>query len=320
MNSNISPILIIGSAGFVGNYLIKECVNQKIETYGTKLPHEKMNLKCDGIFDLDLLKMDNIVEVLNKVKPKAIVNLSAQSSVGLSWKDPGLTIDVNIKGAVNLLEAVRIYDKDTRVLMISSSEEYGKQTSERCIIDEEQVVNPSNPYAVTKASQTLFTKLYNDAYHMNIITMRAFNHIGPGQNLGFVVPDFCEQIVDIESGKKEPIIKVGNLSAFRDFTDVRDIVKGYVEVLKHGKRNSVYNIGSGRSIEIKKILETLLSMAKVEIEVIVDPEKFRPMEVKLIEANISKIQKDVGYQPEISLQQTLKETLEYFRKKNEKEI
>ncbi|MEG0592997.1 MAG: GDP-mannose 4,6-dehydratase [Coprobacillus sp.] len=317
MENEIGSILILGAAGFVGGYLIKECKKQGYEVYATKLEHEEIHIACDQIYNLNLLDKENIHDVLHTAKPKSIVNLSAQSSVGLSWKNPQLTIDVNIKGVVNLLESVKEYDKNTKILLISSSEEYGKQSESECYITEEHPTNPSNPYAVTKACQTMFSKLYNESYDMNIITMRAFNHIGPGQNMGFVVPDFCQQIVDIEIGKKAPKIIVGNLSACRDFTDVRDIVKGYLKVLEKGKRNTIYNIGSGKAVSIESILKQLLSFSRKTIEIEIDSEKFRPNDVKIIEANIDKIRNDTGYQPEISLSSTLQETLNYFRKKSE---
>ena len=319
MNSNITPILVIGAAGFVGGYLLEECKKQNLEVYATKLKHESIAHPNHGVYDLNLLDKDNIDDVLRNVKPKSIINLSAQSSVGLSWKNPQLTVDVNIKGVVKLLECVKVYDTSIRILMISSSEEYGKQVSEECYITETYPTNPSNPYAVTKACQTMFSKLYCESYGMDIITMRAFNHIGPGQSLGFVVPDFCQQIVDIENGLKDTKLHVGNLDACRDFSDVRDIVKGYLGVLKFGKANEIYNIGSGEAISIKQILDKLLAFTKRKIDVVIDGEKFRPNDVRIIEANIDKLKNDTGYQPEISIDQTLEETLQYFRDKNKGE-
>lgn len=314
MANLIEPILIVGGAGFVGKYLIDYCKDNGLEFYVTKLPQEEIeDVNSDLLFDLDILDIQAVKDVIEKANPKSIIHLAAQSSVGLSWKNMHLTVDVNIKGSINIFQAVEQIDKKIRILVIGSSEEYGKIDSVSCRIEESHATNPMNPYAITKTTQTMIARMFHEAYGLDVVIMRAFNHIGPGQKLGFVVPDFCSQIVDIEKGITENKMLVGNLSAMRDFTDVRDIVKGYVMALKFGKSGEIYNIGSGEAVSIQSILDLLLGMANVTIQIEQDINRMRPSDVKLIEADISKLQGDTGYKPEIPLSVTLLDTLNYYR-------
>ena len=223
--------------------------------------------------------------------------------------------DVNIKGCVNLLDAVRQLDKKPRVLLIGSGEEYGHIKEGECPIVEDNTVRPGNIYAATKACQNMLGKIYSDAYGLDIMMVRAFNHIGPNQTPMFVVADFCKQVADIEKGRQEPVIYVGNLSAKRDFTDVRDVVKAYALLVEHGRRGETYNVG----IELDKALANPGSEYDIvlrEGDRIVVPQytnTVRPVDVPIIEPDIDKIKSEVGWQPVISLEQTLRETLEHWR-------
>lgn len=228
-------------------------------------------------------------------------------------ENPTLTVDVNIKGCVNLLEAVKDADEKPRVLLIGSGEEYGHIKKDECPIIEDNVLRPGNIYAATKSCQNMLGKIYSDAYGLDIMMVRAFNHIGPNQTPVFVVADFCKQVADIEKGKQEPVIYVGNLSAKRDFTDVRDVVKAYALLVKGGKRGETYNVGRGHAVAIEDILKEIVSMSDKDIEVKVDEKKLRPVDVPIIEPDIEKIKKEVGWEPVIELRQTLEETLEYWR-------
>lgn len=156
-------------------------------------------------------------------------------------------------------------------------------------------------------------RIYAQAYDMNVMMVRAFNHIGPNQAPMFVVADFCRQVARIEKGLGEPVIYVGNLSAKRDFTDVRDVVRAYALLARLGKRGETYNVGSGHAVSIQEILDKILKLSDMEIRVSVDPEKLRPVDVPIIEADINKIYNCTGWQPVISLEQTLEETLNYWR-------
>ena len=255
--------------------------------------------------------------MLNTHRPDHIYHLAAQSSVPLSWKNPNLTVDINIKGTINLLDAVRELDYKPRVLLIGSGEEYGRIRPDENPVNEDNKLRPGNIYAVTKATQNMIGELYAAAYGMDIVMVRAFNHIGPKQAPIFVVADFCRQVAEIEFGKQEPVIGVGNLSAKRDFTDVRDVVRAYEMLMENAKSGQIYNVGSGSAVEIRDILDIILRMSDKKIEVVIDENKLRPVDVPVIEADIRKITEDIGWKKEITLEQTIKETLDYWRNKKE---
>ena len=306
--------LVVGGGGFVGPYLVRH-LKDELGYEVTVTKTEKETLAMDGavVKNLDILDKNQISELLNEEKPDYLFHLAAQSSVAYSWKNPTLTDDVNIKGCVNLLEAVKDADEKPRVLLIGSGEEYGHIKKDECPIIEDNVLRPGNIYAATKSCQNMLGKIYSDAYGLDIMMVRAFNHIGPNQTPVFVVADFCKQVADIEKGKQEPVIYVGNLSAKRDFTDVRDVVKAYALLVKGGKRGETYNVGRGHAVAIEDILKEIVSMSDKDIEVKVDEKKLRPVDVPIIEPDIEKIKKEVGWEPVIELRQTLEETLEYWR-------
>lgn len=306
--------MIIGAAGFVGPYLaqaIKE--NMSCDVIATKLPQEKLDIPGAKIIDLNILDEEQLFTTLEKEHPDYIFHLAAQSSVALSWKNPGLTVNINIQGAVNLLNAIRKLDYQPKVLIIGSGEEYGRIKPDEVPITEENALHPGNVYAVTKVCQNMMATLYSQAYGMNIVLTRSFNHIGPMQRPTFVVADFCKQVVQIEKGLQEPVMKVGNLAAKRDFTDVRDVVRAYCLLIEKGKPGETYNVGSGHAVAIQEILDMIIKQSGVEIKVEVDPAKLRPIDVPIIEANTTKITRDTGWKPEISIEQTISETLEYWR-------
>lgn len=306
--------LIIGAAGFVGSYLIDHIQKNCIWSISvTKLPHEKIEKENIEVYDLNILNPQEIDELLAYVKPDYIFHLAAQSSVALSWKNPGLTVDINIKGSLNVLDAVRKLDYKPRVLMIGSGEEYGHIRADETPVNEENVLRPGNIYAATKACQNMLSSIYGRAYQMDIMNVRAFNHVGPNQAPMFVVADFCKQVADIEKGRQKAEIRVGNLQAKRDFTDVRDVVNAYVLLMEKGKAGETYNIGSGRAVEIREILNMILGNSAFEIKVTVDPEKLRPVDVPIIEADITKVCRDTGWMPKIPLEMTIRETLDYWR-------
>ncbi len=308
--------LIIGAAGFVGNYLIKHIQ----ETYdwelaATKLENETPEYDNIQIYNLNILYKEEIISLLKKLSPDYIFYLAAQSSVALSWKNPSLTVDINIKGCLNLLECIRELEQDPRILLIGSGEEYGYIQPEDTPVKETTVLTPGNIYAATKACQNMLGAIYARAYNMHIVLVRAFNHIGPGQAPAFVVSDFCRQVALIENGTQSPVIKVGNLEAKRDFTDVRDVVRAYGMLIQKGEKGHTYNVGSGHAVRIRSILENILKLSTVPITVEVDSAKLRPLDIPIIEADISKLTECIAWKPEIPLIQTLRETLDYWRQK-----
>lgn len=305
--------LIIGAAGFVGNYLIKEMYANDMEVYATKLSHEKFENPNAKIYDLDIMDKDAVTALLFEIRPDYIFHLAAQSSVGLAWKNPGLTVDVNIKGSINVMDSVRELFYKPRVLLIGSGEEYGHIRPGETPISEENALRPGNIYAATKVCQNMIANIYAKAYDLDLMLVRAFNHIGPGQAPMFVVSDFCKQVAEIEKGLREPVMLVGNLAARRDFTDVRDVVRAYVRLIQQGIPGETYNVGSGQAREIREILNLIVSMSDAEITVEIDPNKIRPVDVPVIEADITKLNQLTGWRPQISIEQTIQETLDYWR-------
>ncbi len=306
---------IIGGAGFVGDYLIRylQAEGQKVAV--TKMPGETIDIPDADVYDLNILDKDGIADLLEKVRPDYVYHLAAQSSVAVSWKNPQLTIDVNIKGSVNVLEAIRGLSHKPRTLLIGSGEEYGPIRPEETPVTEENAIRPGNIYAATKACQNMFGRIYAQAFGLEVMMVRAFNHIGPNQDSLFVVADFCRQTAEIEAGLKKPVIKVGNLSVARDFTDVRDVVRAYDLLIRKGETGETYNIGSGRAIVIEDILNMILSKSKTKIQVEKDPSRFRPVDVPTIEADTRKVYEVTGWVPKIPLEQTIQETLDYWRRK-----
>ncbi len=309
--------LIIGGCGFVGRYLAEHLKTNGDQVFVTKLPHEKIKTEEYGVYDLDILDAEKVFSLLNHIQPDAIYHLAAQSSVAQSWKNPGLTVDINIKGTLNILNSIRKLTYFPRILLVGSGEEYGRVLPEEVPIDEETLLRPGNIYAATKASQNMLGKIYTDAYGMDIIMVRAFNHIGPGQSEQFVVSDFCKQVATLERDQSLSVIRVGNLKAKRDFTDVRDVVRAYALLMESGNRGETYNVGSGKAVSIEEILKKIISISPGTIRVEVEEKRFRPIDVPIIEADIRKLQECTGWSPEIAIERTIEETLNYWREETD---
>ena len=307
--------LIVGAAGFVGSYLIQHLTTTyDWEIHATKLPNENLSVSDIHVHDLNILNIDEIRELFTKLKPDYNFHLAAQSSVALSWNNPQITVDINIKGTLNILDTIRALDDySPRILLIGSGEEYGYILPDETPVNEQVTPRPGNIYAATKACQNMLGNIYYRAYGMQLIMVRAFNHIGPNQTSVFVASDFCKQVAEIEAGKKKPILHVGNLSAKRDFTDVRDVVRAYGLLIQHGKAGETYNIGSGHAIAIQELLDTILSLSHANITVEIDVARLRPSDIPIIKADIHKVHTATGWTPEIPLEQTLLETLNYWR-------
>lgn len=305
--------LIIGGAGFVGGYLIRELDSAGQEVFATCLENENISGNC-SVRTLNILDADAVSEVIGEIKPDVIYHLAAQSSVSLSWKKPQLTADINVIGTINVLEAVKNCEKkDIRLILIGSGEEYGFIRKDACPLTEEEPLNPGNIYAATKACQGMLGEIYARAYKMDIIMVRAFNHSGPQQLPMFVISDFCRQIALIEKGDSPAVMSVGNLAAKRDFTDVRDVVRAYRLLGEKGVSGRTYNVGRGKAVEIQYILDTALSFSQKEIEVKQDPARMRASDIPVIEPDVSRIYGDTGWKAEISMEKTIEDTLNYWR-------
>lgn len=310
--------LIVGGGGFVGAYLIRRLLSSDDkEVHVTKLSGETVEVTADGLHvsDMDIRRPDDVLRTLERIRPERIYHLAGQSSAALSWEKPALTFEVNTIGAINLLEAVRRLDISPRILLVGSGEEYGTNLPSVSPIKETSSTRPSNPYALSKLAQSIIGTIYYNAYNMQTLAVRAFNHVGPGQTESFVVADFCKQVAEIEHGLREPVLHVGNLSAVRDFTDVRDVVRAYAAIMEKGVAGRIYNVGGGAVCSIRELVERILSLAKCSISVETEPSKMRPVDVPFISADITQLQKDTGYSARFTLNETLLNTLNYWRQK-----
>ena len=310
----MTKALILGGGGFAGRYLaayLRSAGGWQVAVTGrSKAPED---VDCDESFALNILDGAETERRILSYAPDCIFHLAAQSSAAKSWREPGATVDANIRGTVNVLEAARKAAKPPRVLLVGSSEEYGTVRAEECPITEAQPLHPGNPYALSKASQEMLGRLYGEAYGLEVISVRAFNHIGPGQSPDFAVSDFCRQTALLEKYGGEGVIRVGNLSARRDFTDVRDVVRAYALLMEKGESGQVYNVGSGCAVSVGELLERILALSGREIRTEIDEARFRPVDAPLNVADISRLREATGWRPEITAEETLRDTLNYWR-------
>ncbi len=316
-------VLITGITGFVGSHLAEYCLARgDVEVFGTVRWRSRMD-NVEGItdditlMDCDLKDSVAVRHCLAQVKPDYIFHLAAQSYVPTSWKAPVETICTNMVSEINLFEAMRelhLVDS-TRIQLASSSEEYGMVFADEIPIKETNPLRPLSPYGVSKVGQDLLGYQYHMSYGLYVVRTRAFNHTGPRRGDVFVSSNFSRQIATIEKGKVEPVIKVGNLDARRDFTDVRDMVKAYWLALERGEVGEVYNLGSGTDVTIKKMLDILLSFSDIKIETLKDPERMRPSDVQILLADTTKFFDLTGWKPEIPLEKTLEDLLNYWRER-----
>ena len=312
-------IFITGFTGFVGSHLVEHCRRRypEAELFGlyhrTEPQQSAAPLECITPLKADILQADDVRQALAQARPDLIFHLAAQSSVAASWVDPMQTLQVNALGTLHLLEIVRQEHPTTRVVLVGSAEQYGAVQAHENPIHEEQPFKPGNPYAISKVTQDLYGNQYFVAYGLPIIRVRSFNHFGPRQSNAFVLPGFARQIALIEAGKAEPVVRVGNLQVQRDFLSVEDVVEAYLAVAEHGQPGEIYNVGSGKARSIRTILDFLLSSAKMPIQVYQDPAYMRPVDIPILEADISRIQAHTGWKPTKSFEVALEELLDYWR-------
>ncbi len=306
-------ILVTGASGFAGSYLIRELATQPdnavYATTQTDKTSESENLHWHQCDLLDTLAVN---ELIDSIEPDQIYHLAAYSSPGESFKEPLKSINETIAIQVNLFEACILAGITPRVLVVSSGQIYSK--TGRLPLNEESTLDSNSPYAVAKLAQENLAAYYGNRGFESIIA-RPFNHIGPGQSLGFLVSDLANQIVKAEAGSGPAEIRVGNLSSKRDFTDVRDIVSAYVGLMMKGKVTEVYNICSGKSVSGQEILSLLIEQVKCKITVTIDQNRMRPSDIADLYGDHSKLTEATGWEPHMPLAQTLKETLDYWRNK-----
>ncbi len=314
--------LITGITGFAGSHLADYLLAEQsdVEIFGIYRWRSRMeNIDhLDGkinLLECDLRDAAAVHGVLAEVRPDYIFHLAAQSFVPASWRAPSDTLTTNIIGQTNLFEAVRMLELDPVIQIAGSSEEYGLVLPDEVPIKETNPLRPLSPYAVSKVGQDLLAYQYFKSYGLKTIRTRGFNHTGPRRGEVFVTSNFAKQIASIEAGLQEPVIRVGNLDAQRDFTDVRDMVRAYWLAVTKAKPGEVYNVASGKAVTIGELLDQLLALSETKVEVQVDPERLRPSDVEILLGDFSKFKADTGWEPLIPLEQTLRDTLDFWRQK-----
>ena len=315
-------VLITGVTGFVGSHMVDFLAKHHpaVEVHGVRrwrsrtenIEHITAGL---AMHECDIRDASSVREVLEKVKPDRIFHLAAQSFVPTSWNAPEETLTTNLIGQLHILEGVRKLGLKTRIQIAGSSEEYGLVHPDEIPIKETNPLRPLSPYAVSKVAQDMLAYQYYQSYGVDSVRTRAFNHEGPRRGPVFVTSNFCRQVAEIEKGKRDAVIHVGNLEAKRDFTDVRDIVRAYWLSLEKGKAGEIYNIGSGRCWEIREMLNLILSMTDRPIEVRQDPERMRPSDVQILLSDSTKFVRETGWKPEIPFEQTIRDLLNYWRER-----
>jgi GDP-4-dehydro-6-deoxy-D-mannose reductase len=306
---------VTGLTGFVGPHLARMLVGKGFEVVGLGFQSEKNGPvqsppKGASAVNIDIRDYAGLRQILKDVQPDQVYHLAAISNVVTSFKDPRLTYDVNVGGTLNLFEALRELDIKPRIVHVSTAHVYRSIETEAGL-DEDSPVRLLTPYATSKFMCEALATQYVEAFGFQTMTVRPFNHVGPGQPTGFVCSDFARQIAAIKLGQAEPVLHVGNLAAVRDFTDVRDTVEAYWMVATQGVPGEVYNVGSQRPISMQEIVSMLCNLAGVQVRIEVAPEKFRPIETLRLFGNSSKV-RALGWKPHIELEQTLKDILDWW--------
>jgi len=310
-------VLVTGASGFAGGHLVRflslrpdlevwGCDRGQAQGLAVAQPNVRMVL-------VDLLNPDQARRMIARIRPDDIYHLAGQAFVGQSWTDPWGTFETNVRAQLNLCEAVLAEGLTPRILAIGSMEEYGRVSQSDLPIRETLALRPDSPYGVSKVAQEMLGLQYHLSRGLRVLRARPFNHIGPRQSRRFVAPAFAAQIAAIEAGRQVPVIKVGNLDARRDFTDVRDVVRAYTLLVEHGQEGEVYNIGSGQAHAIRELLDILVSYSDRKITIEIDPARLRPSDVMDVVCDASKLRAATGWQPRITFEASLKDVLDYER-------
>jgi len=305
-------ILITGATGFAGSHLVDRLLAEGHELYA--LYHRQTThqaLRTDARLhsvEGDLLDEGSLQTAVSAARPDIIYHLAGQAYPARSWDTPALTIAVNSGGTANLLQAAVKWGRP-RVVVVTSAEIYGQIDPDKLPLTEQTVPQPRHPYGVSKLAAGQLVNLYWERYQLPVVEARPFNHIGPRQALGFVVPDFASQLAAIKLGQQPPTMSVGNLEAQRDFTDVRDVVRAYVLLAERGQPGQAYLICSGQPVSIHYLLTTLAELAGVAIDIAYDPARMRPSDIPCLYGSYARLQRDTGWQPQIHLRQSLADAL-----------
>lgn len=315
--------LVTGADGFVGQWLVRELLDNGDEVTGmTRGDHTQLTtLTTDAATQVrwlsgELLELETLRVAVEQSKPDVVYHLAAQASVAQSLQDPAGTVETNVVGTANLFEAVRSRAPAALVLAVGSAEIYGAVDPHELPLREDAPIRPNNPYAGSKAAAEVLALQYAQTGWLRAIATRSFNHTGPGQSPTFAAAAFAKQCAAITLGKQAPVLQHGNLSAQRDFLDVRDVVKAYRLLAERGVSGDVYNVCSGRAVSMREIVEELVNLVGRPVELRQDPERMRPVDTPVIVGDAGRLQRDTGWQPSIPLLRTLHDLYEYSLKED----
>lgn len=309
-------ILITGVTGFVGHHLVEYLQSEvpDAEIWGLVWEEDPAQVPAAvHVLVGDLTLASSLARSLEQARPDVVLHLAGATSVASSWQQPDRSFQVNAIGTLNLLEALRSLDLDPTVVVATSAEIYGAVTRENQPISESSPLRPISPYATSKAAQDLIAAQYHRGFNIRTIRLRLFPHTGPGRPPQFAASTFARQIARVERGLDPPVMAVGNLEPVRDFTDVRDIARAYWAAAVRGQPGEAYNVGSGRGVSIRDVLDHLISLSDTKIEIRVDPERLRPADIECLVADTSLFAAATGWQPTIPLEQTLADLLDWWR-------
>ena len=317
-------VLVTGAGGFVGRHLVHELDQAGYDVYAVDIvDRETGSGRPDGVVfrDLDLQDMESLESLLKEIEPGAVYHLAAQSSAARSFEEPRGTMETNIFGTLNLLEAVRgsMGENPPRILSVGSCEEYGRRSPGEMPLNEECPVEPVSPYAVSKAAQSMLALQYHSAYGIECMVTRSFSHTGPGQTDRFVLPAFAKQCASIKAGLSEPKIKVGNLDVTRDFLDVRDVVRAYRLIVEKGQAGKIYNVCRGEGLSLGDALEALRNMTGLDVTTETDPALLRPVDVPLLVGDSGRLRDRTGWAPSISNERMLEDLFVYWERRVSRE-
>lgn len=311
--------LITGVTGFVGRYLARHLLDQGDTVFGLvrkgrRLDDADLSTRLP-LLEADLLDPGHLRAAVERSAPDVVYHLAAQASVAISLADPVPTFINNVVGQANLFQAMLDLGVRPRVLVVGSNEEYGPVPESALPISESCSLNPVSPYAVSKVAQDLMAAQYWVTHKLPTVRVRPFTHTGPEHDERFVTPSFAKQIAEIELGRRAPVIQVGFIDGVRDFSDVRDVVAAYRLAALGCAAGDVYNVGTGRGTSVRSLLEGLLGLTTAQIRVELDPSRIRPSEPSAHYADGSKLAAAIGWTPRIPLERTLRDTLDYWRRR-----
>jgi GDP-4-dehydro-6-deoxy-D-mannose reductase len=296
----MSTLLVTGLSGFVGSYLAGQ--------------EGAVNLVRDGRL-ADLAARGEVEEAVARIQPTAVIHLAAQSSVAQAIDDPAATYRTNFDGTYNLLQALKACNFRGRMLYVGSGDVYGSVAPDNLPVTEDSPLKPRNPYAVSKVAAEALCYQWSQAGPFEVVMARPFNHIGPRQVPTFAVADFARQVVAYRKGRGPGVLQVGDIDATRDFTDVRDIVAAYMELLSRGRNGEAYNVCSDSERSLREIIEGLFEVSGVRMPIVVAAERLRPSEQRRMRGSYRKLRADTGWQPRVPFAQTLADIVDYWEAK-----